>query len=99
MGSCENGTTAVLQALAKHELREGESQMFCSFLEKSSREKAWEIETALHYIARSVSFITCKETCILIFGNLKSLQNEEKTDRSTWLHKCFDCKFILWQAT
>lgn len=87
-------STAILQALAKHELREGESQMFCSFLEK-----AWEIETALHYVARSVSFITCKETCILIFGNLKSFRNEEKTDRSTWLHKCFDCKFILWQAT
>lgn len=38
---------------------------------RSSREKTWEIETVLYYIARSVSFITCKETCILIFWEPK----------------------------
>lgn len=76
MGSCENGTTAVLQALAKRELREGESQVFCSFLEQY-REKTWDIEIgrALYYIARSVSFITHKEKSIFSVLLPKSLQN------------------------
>lgn len=62
MGSCENGTTAILQALAKHELCEGESQVFFPFLQQY-REKAWDVEIgrALCYITRSVLFITPKE--------------------------------------